>query len=224
MGEIAGYDHLMKRALIAGASGLVGSYLLDFLLASDQYFSVVAITRSELPSHAKLNQLKIPFEKLDQISGDLKIDDVFCCLGTTMAKAHSKENFYKVDFHYPLALANEGLKLGATKFLLVSALGADKKSSIFYNRVKGETEEAISSVGFQTVHIVRPSLLLGPRKESRAGEDAAKFFYKYFGFLIPKKYKGIESIKVAKAMIHFATQDQKGIFIHESEELQTFSG
>jgi len=144
-------------------------------------------------------------------------------LGTTMAKARSRENFYKVDFTYPVSLAKETLKLGATKYLLVSALGANKNASIFYNRVKGETEEAISSTGFQTVHIFRPSLLLGPRKESRAGEDAAKFFYKVFGFLIPAKYKGIESLAVAKAMLYFASQDQKGIFIHESEALQKFN-
>jgi uncharacterized protein YbjT (DUF2867 family) len=212
----------MKRALIAGGSGLIGSQLLELLLASDQYSHVVAITRSELPSHPKLHQLNIPFEQLDQASGDLNADDVFCCLGTTMAKARTRENFYKVDFNYPLSLAKESIKLGARNFLLVSALGANKNSSIFYNRVKGETEEAISSLGFQTVHIFRPSLLLGPRKESRAGEDAAKFFYRFFGFLIPQKYKGIESLTVAKAMLHFASQDQKGIFIHESQELQKF--
>jgi uncharacterized protein YbjT (DUF2867 family) len=92
----------------------------------------------------------------------------------------------------------------------------------FYNRVKGEVEEAISSAGFPTVHIFRPSLLVGPRSEPRAGEDAAKVFYKIFGFLIPKKYKAIESNKVAKAMLHFATQNQKGKFTHESVDLQNF--
>jgi uncharacterized protein YbjT (DUF2867 family) len=112
--------------------------------------------------------------------------------------------------------------LGAKQFLLVSALGADKASSIYYNKVKGEIEEAIVPVGFETVHIFRPSLLLGPRAEKRAGEDTAKLLYKIFGFLIPKKYKAIEAIKVARAMIHASEQEQKGVFIHESAKLQRF--
>jgi uncharacterized protein YbjT (DUF2867 family) len=212
----------MKTALIAGGSGLIGSQLLELLLGDDRYSNIIAITRNELPHHSKLTQLYIPFEKLDELNTQSKIDDVFCCLGTTMAKAKSKENFYKVDFHYPLMLARHGLKQGAKQFLLVSALGANKKASIFYNRVKGEVEEAVATVGFDTVHFLRPSLLVGPRKEERSGEDAAKFFYKIFGFLIPKKYKSIESIKVAKAMIHFASQSQQGVFVHESLDLQSF--
>ena len=106
--------------------------------------------------------------------------------------------------------------------MLVSSLGANKTSGIFYNQVKGEVEEAIRQVGFDSFHILRPSLLLGPRKEERSGEDAAKFLYKIFGFLVPKKYQGIESIKVARAMLSFAQDDASGNFIHESTELQAF--
>jgi len=106
--------------------------------------------------------------------------------------------------------------------MLVSSLGANKTSGIFYNQVKGEVEEAIRQVGFDSFHILRPSLLLGPRKEERRGEDTAKFLYKIFGFLVPKKYQGIESIKVARAMLSFAQDDASGNFIHESTELQAF--
>jgi uncharacterized protein YbjT (DUF2867 family) len=212
----------MKTALIAGGSGLIGGQLLTLLLNSDNYSDIIAITRKELPHHAKLRQIKTPFEKLDQSDASFKVDDVFCCLGTTMAKAKSRENFYKVDFQYPMMLAKHGLNLRAKQFLLVSALGANKNATVFYNRVKGEVEEAILTVGFDTVHFFRPSLLLGPRQEERSGEDAAKFFYKIFGFLIPKKYKAIESIKVARAMVHFASKNQPGTFIHESIDLQSF--
>lgn len=210
----------MKIALIAGSTGLIGTHLLQLLLNSDRYSKVVALTRQDLPTHPKLNQVKVDFSKLGDTADELKADDVFCCLGTTMAKAGSRENFRQVDFYFPLLLAKTSLQRGATQFMLVSALGADKNSSIYYNQVKGEIEEAISQSGFSTVHIFRPSLLLGARNEKRAGEDAAKFFYKYFGFLIPKKYKGIDAAQVAKAMMHFALQNQKGIVVHESQELQ----
>ena len=212
----------MKTALIAGATGLIGGQLLTLLLASDRYAKVIAFTRHELPGHRKLIQLNIDGEKIGALDSGSHVDDVFCCLGTTMAKAHTKEKFYYVDFTLPYLLAKNTLQHGAKQFLLVSALGANKKSSIYYNQVKGAIEEAISNVGFETVHIFRPSLLLGPRAETRSAEDAAKFFYRIFGFLIPAKYKAIDSLKVARAMVHFASQHQEGNFIHESTELQNF--
>jgi uncharacterized protein YbjT (DUF2867 family) len=213
----------MKTALIAGSTGLIGSQLLDLLLSSERYNKVIALTRSNLDrSHPKLVQLKIDFDKLSESLHGHHVDDVFCCLGTTMAKARSKDMFYKVDFYYPLLLAKTGKALGARQYFLVSALGADKNSSIYYNRVKGEIEEAIEATGYDAVHVFRPSLLLGERDEKRSAEDAAKFFYKTFGFLIPEKYKAIDSAKVARAMIHFAEQQQTGNFIHQSKELQVY--
>jgi uncharacterized protein YbjT (DUF2867 family) len=212
----------MKTALIAGATGLIGQQLLQLLIESPLYEKVIAITRQDLAIHPKLVQIKMEFGNITEKSGVLKADDVFCCLGTTMAKAGSKEKFRQVDFYYPYLLAKTTHAAGARQYLIVSSLGANKTSSIFYNEVKGEVEEAVASVGFETVHIFRPSLLLGPRSEKRSGEDTAKLFYRIFGFLIPEKYKAISSTKVAKAMVHFATQDKKGTFIHESGELQRF--
>ena len=139
-----------------------------------------------------------------------------------MAKAGSREKFHKIDYDYPLELARITYSLGAKQYLLVSALGADKGSSLYYNKVKGEVEEAISAVGFETVHIFRPSLLLGERAEKRSGEDAAKFFYKVFGRLIPKKYQAIDSAEVAAAMLHFAAEHKNGKFLHESVDLLGF--
>lgn len=212
-----------KTALIAGSTGLIGSQLLQMLLDSDRYSHVVALTRQDLPlQHPKLTQLKIDFSKLGQSLDDFAADDIYCCLGTTIAKAGTKENFYQVDFYYPLLLAKSGKQRGAKQYMLVSALGADKNSSIYYSQVKGDIEEAVTNEHFDSLHIFRPSLLLGPRSEQRSGEDAAKIFYKIFGFLIPKKYKAIDSAKVARAMLHFASQEQKGTHIHESKDLQQF--
>jgi uncharacterized protein YbjT (DUF2867 family) len=211
----------MKTALIAGGTGLIGEQLLQLLLASERYSTVVGLTRKDLGSHPKLTQIKTDATGL-ALDPTQRIDDVFCCLGTTMAKAHSKEKFYQVDYTYPLELAKTSLGLGAQQFLIVTALGAHKNSPVYYNRVKGEIEEAVSALGYSCLHIFRPSLLLGNRTENRAGEEAAKFFYRIFGFMIPAKYKAIDSAKVARAMLHFASKDQNGIFIHESVQLQEF--
>lgn len=165
----------MKTAVIAGGSGLIGGKLLQLLLSSDRYSRVIGLTRSELGSHPKLVEIKTDGTDLDSIlTGG--IDDVFCCLGTTMAKAGSKEKFYQVDYTYPFELHRTTLGQGAKQFLIVTALGASKKSPVYYNRVKGEIEEAVSGLGFSSLHIFRPSLLMGQRQESRMGEDAAKFF------------------------------------------------
>jgi uncharacterized protein YbjT (DUF2867 family) len=213
----------MKTALIAGSTGLIGKELLDLLLEDSSYAKVIAISRKPLDvHHAKLENVVVDFDSLHTYSNSLKADDVFCCLGTTIRIAKTKEAFRKVDFEYPVELANVSKNQGATQYFLISALGADNKSSVFYNRVKGEVEEAIQSVSFQSVHIFRPSLLLGDRTEERAGEGAATSFFKIFGFLIPLKYKAIESSKVARAMLALAKQNQAGFHIHESKELQVY--
>jgi uncharacterized protein YbjT (DUF2867 family) len=211
----------MKTALIAGATGLIGKQLLQLLLQDSYYEKVKAITRKPLDvKHPKLDNLVLDFEKLT--GADLKADDVFCCLGTTIRIAKTKEAFRKVDYSYPLELAHATKNLGGKQYLLVSALGADKNSSIFYNKVKGEIEEAIGHLDFHSTHIFRPSLLLGDRTEQRAGEGAATTFFKLFGFLITVKYKAIDSAKIARAMLAFAKTNDPGFYFHESKELQKF--
>lgn len=214
----------MKTAVIAGATGLIGKELVNQLLNSPRYAQVVALTRRPWrKEHPKFVNVVTDFKDLDKALAQYRIDDVFCCLGTTIAKAGSKDKFAEVDLTYPLALAKATLALGAKQYMLVTALGADKSSSIFYNRVKGQVEEAIRAEPFSAVHIFRPSLLLGSREEKRAGEEAAKVVYKYLGFLIPKKYKGIEGRTVAKAMQEMAAREQHGVFVHESKEMQQFA-
>jgi uncharacterized protein YbjT (DUF2867 family) len=121
-----------------------------------------------------------------------------------------------------LLLAKISRAEGAKQFLIVSALGADTKSSIYYNHVKGEIEDAVKEVDFDAIHIFQPSLLLGPRREKRFGEDVGKFLSRFFGFLVPPKYKPIESIKIARAMLAMANSDQRGTFVHQSADLQRF--
>jgi uncharacterized protein YbjT (DUF2867 family) len=213
----------MKTALVAGSTGLIGNQLLELLLREDRYEKIIALSRKPLAiQNSKIVNLVVDFDKLNEIKSSLAADDVYCCLGTTIKQVKTKEAFRKVDYEYPLTLATITKEQGANTFLLVSALGANKDSSIFYNTVKGEVEDAISHVDFESLHIFRPSLLIGPRVEHRSGEEAAKVIYKYLNFLIPKKFKGIESIKVARAMIAFAQLNEKGIFFHESTELQAY--
>jgi uncharacterized protein YbjT (DUF2867 family) len=214
---------MTKTALLAGATGLIGTQLLDMLLENDYYNSVVAISRKPLNrSHAKLTNIVCELSEMPTALSLIKPSDVFCCLGTTMRKAKTKEAFRAVDYDAPLALAQVARRNGASKYLLISALGANKNSSIFYNQVKGEIEEAIGKLGFDSYHILQPSLLTGPRQEQRTGEEAAQVFYKIFGFLIPKKYASIESTKVARMLISCAQQNTKGQQIHSSAEMQQY--
>ena len=163
-----------KTALIAGASGLVGNYLLRMLLQSDHYAKVISIGRKTLSViHPKLEQRIIDFDKLAATT-DLVADDIFCCLGTTMKKARSKENFYKVDYTYVVNLAKATNAQYAHQFLVVSAMGANAGSTFYYNHVKGEMEAAISKLPFRAIHIFRPSLLTGDRQEKRLGEQVGE--------------------------------------------------
>lgn len=211
----------MKKALVAGATGLIGSYLLDDLLADTTYERVIVISRTPVGiQHSRLENIVTPFEDLSLYKARIGADDVFCCLGTTMKKAGTKDAFMKVDKHYPLLLAQISKEMGAKQFLLVSAMGANDHSFIFYNKVKGELELEIRKLKFQTFHIFRPSLLFGPRVEKRAGEKFAIVMTGWFGFAIPKNFKGIEAKKVALAMVHAAQKDTTGVIIHTSGEMQ----
>ncbi|WP_439880260.1 oxidoreductase [Pontibacter sp. MBLB2868] len=213
----------VRTALIAGASGLVGGHCLNLLLQSTRYSQVISIGRHDLPLiHPKLEQHVVDFNKLKTASANLVADDVFCCLGTTIKKAGSKEAFYKVDHTFPVELARVSLQKGASQFLVVSAMGADAGSMIFYNKVKGEMERDVQQLGFSTVHIFRPSLLLGEREEKRSGEEwASKIMKPLSGLMIGplKDYKPIEAETVARAMLSAASQDEKGVHVHNSNEI-----
>lgn len=213
-----------RTALLVGATGLIGKQLLTKLLHVPYYDKVVVLSRRSLGMvHTKLEEVIFDFNNPNPSL--VKADDIFCCLGTTIRKAGSKEAFKKVDLLYPLSIAKLGLKNGAEKFLIVTAMGSDAESGIFYNQVKGEVEKGLSLLNYPILHIFRPSLLLGNRQETRLGEKAGEVLAAIFKpiMLGPlKKYRAIDSGKVANAMLAFAKKTEKGIFVHESDILQSF--
>lgn len=212
-----------KSALVAGATGLTGNDLLNKLLEDDYYQTVYLLLRK--PSglqHERVKELVVDFDEFNEEEIPT-VDDVYCCLGTTMKKAGSKSAFRKVDYHYPLKIAQITLQKGAQQYLLVSSLGANKKSRFFYNCVKGEVEEAIAAAGFKTLHIFRPSILLGPRQEKRSGERIGQIIMRLISPLLIgslKKYRPIESKTVAQSMLKIAKKELSGSFIFESDKIK----
>ncbi|MFR0692421.1 oxidoreductase [Enterobacterales bacterium AE_CKDN230030158-1A_HGKHYDSX7] len=201
--------------LLAGATGLTGEHLLDRMLNEPTVKRVIAPARRKLAEHPRLEN---PIGPLAELIPHLlqPVDTVFCCLGTTLKEAGSEEAFRNVDYHLPLALGERGLALGARHYIVVSALGADSKSSIFYSRVKGELEDALRQQGWQQLTIARPSLLLGQREEVRLAELLAAPFSR----ILPGKLHGIEAIALARALWRLALETGKGIRIVESDELR----
>ncbi|MCF6360276.1 MAG: oxidoreductase [Cyclobacteriaceae bacterium] len=212
----------MSVALIAGASGLVGSKLLSLLLENEEYKKVISIGRRKLElTHSKLEQYSVDFEHLGAL--DIEANVVFCCLGTTIKNAGSKEAFRKVDFDYPKMLANYGLKIGASSFHIITAMGADSNSNIFYNKVKGEIENKLKELAFEQLHIYRPSLLLGKRQETRVMEGVGQAVMKALSFLFIgslSNYKAISANQVAKFLLGKSLLDDNGTFIYLSGEMQ----
>lgn len=218
-------DMQTRKALVAGASGLVGGFLLDALLESPVYAEVHSLGRRSLPKqHPKLVQHTVDFARLADEAMPAT-DDAFCTLGTTIKKAGSQEAFRAVDYDAVLAFAQAARKAGAQRFLVVTALGADPRSRVFYNRVKGEVEEALKGVGFESLVILRPSLLLGERAESRPGEHAASVLTKVLGpVLRPFSGRPIEARTVARAMLTLARDASPGARVVPSGELHALGG
>ncbi len=215
---------MAKSALLLGASGLVGGYCLQLLLDDAAYDKVIVLVRKPLAlHHPKLGQQVVDFSRLQNYAPQVKAHDVFCCLGTTIKKAGSQAAFRQVDFTYPFETAKIAAANGAEQFLIVTALGADPASRIFYNRVKGEVEAAIAPLAFRAVHIFRPSLLLGERQEFRLGERIAERGANFFSFLfvgLLQKYRPIAVSVVAAAMIAVAKRNLAGVNIFESDQIQ----
>ncbi len=211
----------MKTAILLGASGLIGKQLLGQLLDSPHYQSVVALVRKPLNwKHAKLTETLFDFDNPNPAL--LQGDDLYCCLGTTARKAGSQESQRKVDYTYPLELGKLAKAQGVQQYILVSSVGANADSSNFYLKTKGQLERDLATLGFNTLIIVRPSILLGARQEFRLGEQIGIGMAKLFGAFMQgrlKKYRAIEAKQVAKAMLALAQKEQNGVVIAESDEL-----
>lgn len=210
----------MKTAIIAGASGLIGKELLQKLINLDQYHLIYVISRRSAGlTDKKIREVVIEFENISQLTFEEPVDDVFCTLGSTIKKAGSRENFKKVDYEYVVSLANLGKKSGATKFIVVSAMGANQKSTVFYNQIKGMTEETLKNIGFKELIILQPSLLLGKRSEFRLAEKIATIFMKTLNILIPDNYKAVSAEKVARCMVKMALRTNDPVSIIKSGEI-----
>ena len=213
-------------ATLAGATGLTGSHLLQELL-NDPYFDAVRILirRPIDITHPKLEKKIVDFNDSDSLLVALSNSDVvFCAIGSTMKKVKGDKAAYrKIDFDIPVKLARFCKMTGCEKFILVSSAGANPKGMNFYSRLKGETEEAVKDVGLKTVHIMRPSLLLGERKEFRLAENIGKKMMTALSFLIPNKYKAIHGKDVAKVMVILSKKNEEGSFIHENIEIRSLS-
>ena len=210
-----------KTALLLGASGLVGGHLLQQLIDSPHYDTVVTLVRRPLAlQHPKLKQAVIDFDRPDPEI--IRGDDLFCALGTTLRKAGSKEAQYRIDCLYPFEIGRIARQNGVGQYLLVSSVGADAKASGFYLKTKGELEEKIRGLDFGHFVSARPSFLLGAREEFRLGEKIGIVLAKAFKPVIPRRYRGIEAEKVARALIAKANEGGKGVAFVESEDLQGF--
>lgn len=211
-------------ALILGASGLVGSYLLTLLLNSPHYATVRSLVRR--PSgrvHDKLEEHVVDFDRLAASADAVRGNDVFCCLGTTIKAAGSQEAFRKVDLTYVLDAAATAQRNGASRFFVVSSIGASTRSSSFYLRVKGEMEESIARIPYASVGILRPSLLLGERKGSRIGERIGAVGMKAasIAMLGPlRKLRPIQASDVAVGMLFLSRTNFTGVRTCESDEVQ----
>jgi len=219
---------LRKTALLAGATGLVGSHLLKLLLNDESYTKVKIVSRKPFPQkHPKLENHLIDFDDLHNYTAILQADDAFCCLGTTIAKAGTKDAFFKVDYTYIHEFAKTALEGGAKQFTLVSSVGANAESSAFYLQVKGKLENDIVKLHYPTFNILRPSMLLGERTEVRTGELIGKTLMPLFSIFMQgpfKKYRAIQAATVAKAMLTIAKNPKEGVNIYESDEIELTGG
>jgi uncharacterized protein YbjT (DUF2867 family) len=216
----------MERSLsvmLCGATGLVGRECLELLSTDPAFGRIVVLTRRPLSAGApgemraaKLEEHVVDFDRLDAYAELFRVDQTICALGTTIKQAGSKEAFRQVDLGLPLAIARMGVEQGVSHFLLVSAIGANVRSRFFYNRVKGELEEAVSTLPYRSITILRPSLLLGKRTEVRLGEEVAK----RLSFLAPARYRPVAASAVAAALVQLARENRPGRRIIESARIR----
>lgn len=211
----------MKTATLLGATGLIGGHILETLKEEEFYSKVnVLVRRPFEDEHPKVNVILIDFNDPNEFKKAMADTDVvFCAIGTTKKKVkNDKKAYYKVDYDIPVNAATYCKEQGCEQFLIVSSMGADSRKRNFYLKLKGEVEDALRSINFESLEIFRPSLLLGPREEYRFFEDIGQAFSKILRFVLPLKYKPIEGEKVAKAMVKYAQKKEGGVKVRSFEE------
>lgn len=214
----------MKKAIIIGASGLIGSNLTRLLLSDNGINEVVLLVRKPLSiQDPKLSQYVIDFDDKSSYSKYIFGDAFYCCIGTTKAKTPDEDTYRRIDFQYPLDFARIARTQGVEQLHLVSALGADSQSYIMYNKLKGELEEALKQLNFSCLYIYQPSLLIGERQESRPAERIAGKLMRVLNPLLVgplKKYRSIKAIKVAEAMLINTHKNLNGVYVFTSDKIK----
>ncbi|KHF38135.1 oxidoreductase [Halalkalibacter okhensis] len=214
-----------RTALVVGATGLIGQFLVKKLEQQPEYKKIYLFVRRDMEVVSEKTEVRVVSFDLLEEKDFPQVDDVYCCLGTTIKKAKTKEAFKQVDYEYPLKIARAALKKGAKQFLVVSAIGANETSRFFYSRVKGEVEKAVMNLAYAHIHIFRPSLLLGKRQEVRIGEKIGEW-----GAKLAKpwlrgpfaKYRAISGEQVAQVMVARAlTKTDQPVLIYESNEMNS---
>lgn len=211
------------KAIVAGATGLVGMNLVKSLLEDGAFSEVVVFVRKPFPlEHPKLKIVTGELSKISSFSSELKGDVYFSCLGTTIKTAGSQDNFRKVDFHGVVSFGRLAFSHNAQKFIVISASGAHSQSKIFYNRVKGETEKALKDLGLRALVIFRPGLLVGQREEKRTGEKMAVQSYRVLRHILPVKASKTLATEVpalVERMISESKAENPGLHIIESKDI-----
>ena len=211
---------------LLGASGLVGGHLRELLSGDSAYASGTLVGRRALGlGSANVREVVVDFDRPESLREHLAVDDVFCCLGTTIKKAGSQDAFRKVDSEIPAAAGRVARAAGAKQFLIVTAVGASAKSSVFYNRVKGEVEASIATLDFPGgLKVFHPSLIMGERSERRPAERVAMALMTatrplFAGGLA--RYRAIDAVAVARAMLHAALREPAapGVQVYEGARL-----
>jgi uncharacterized protein YbjT (DUF2867 family) len=205
--------------LLAGATGLVGSHVLQLAFADPRITQITAPTRKPLPAHPKLTAPTVDFNALPPDADWWHADAMICALGTTMKTAGSREAFRRVDLDYPLAVARLAHEQGTTTYVLNSAMGADPGSRIFYNRTKGELEQALAGIGFASLTFARPGFIGGERNEYRSGERAMVVALQAIAPVLPKRFRINPAENVAQAMLDAAVAARPGMHVIGSDAL-----
>ena len=216
----------VKTATLIGATGLIGGELLNLVLKDDYFQTVrILIRRPFNLVHPGLEKKLVDFNDNDSLLVALDNSDVvFCAVGTTQKKVKGDQAAYrKVDYDIPVHAGRFCKMVGCKIFVLVSSVGANSKSKNFYLKLKGEVEDEVETMGLESVHIMRPSMLLGERKESRPLEKIGQAMMKVLSFFLPSKYKPIKARDVAKAMLAASKKNEKGFFVHEYDEIKSLS-
>ncbi len=207
------------RLLVLGATGLVGSHVVDLAIEDERIDEVIAPVRRPLPQRPGLVAPRVDFEQLPEVAPWWHADAAICALGTTLKKAGSREAFQRVDHGYALQAARLAHRHGTRTFVLNSAMGADPGSRIFYNRVKGEVERDLREVGFDSLTLVRPGLIGGEREEFRLGEHVATLVLGALGPVLPRKWRINPAERIAAVMIEAAVAGRAGVQVVESGDI-----